>query len=1024
MNEVICPQHTSCLMFVGDNTDHDLATLDGKNTHHGLGCIAIANGTFGKNIVLRKRLPREEKVPWSEVEGNDGISIKSYNVPTKSSLKETLLVPLEIEEFSHSLTNVVCGISRLITEGSANWAGYMSSLPKHSVLQKSVVSMLPIINLPSTDVNALYSLLVYVSDQCSRLDVPMPTITFDQPLYVKAYDIVASMNMNIFVRLGGFHQLMSFLGSIGSVMEGSGLRTALETIYAPLAVNHMISGKAYSRALRAHILVSSALTTLLFEEFWSNLGTSERDKLISLYESKNPCGVSSESISMKLMDWYERKEASLSAASRTAKLWLMYLRYVSIVQTFIEAERTHDWALHVHATKLMLNLFAATGHNNYARTCRLYLQSISSLENENPEVHAEFVAGNHTVRRSEKAWSGIWTDLAIEQILMKSLKGRGGVVSKGMTENVTNVWTKTMHRCAEISDAVDQLLTSTSCSNKHKEQSESRSHRDASDYEKLLDWFRARNPFETGQHLMALDSGISDESNCVTCDEAESIGRLLQQKLDNVVFTNCSFSRKEQVKNLLFLYSKIRIDKQDEPVNPLTLFLRLAFAIERREEKEMESYFHFELTPYPTSLFKAGVMRPADNKSTLKTHLLKSVEAATFVEGGSIADGGALLWSVKWSKNEDFSEIARRYISKCNRLGIGTVVFDGYNPSTKDVTRDSRYRSATLVVDVSINNCSPTDSSEFLSSISNKKSLISFLGNKMENEGIKVVFCDTDADTTIVKKAICSDGESVNVLADDTDILCLLLHHTTRLDPGKNIFMSSMKCDKSSGQHITYRIQDIVEKNDQVHVKYILFAHAFCGCDTTSSINRLGKTQILGKLSRTPELRDLADNFYSDDTPCSTIGEASVRIFEILCSPPKSSSSSLPKLRKQKYLDMISRDRSSIDPSYLPPSPRAAYFHGLRVYHQVLVWRSLLDNDVNPQNWGWERKGEKLRPVMTDIAAGPQDILKVIRCSCKLNCGKNCSCVKVGLNCTHLCKECQGVSCTNTPATVDNSDEY
>ena len=115
----------------------------------------------------------------------------------------------------------------------------------------------------------------------------------------------------------------------------------------------------------------------------------------------------------------------------------------------------------------MLNLFAATDHSSYARTCRLYLQLISSLENDNHEVHAEFLARNHTVRPSEKAWSGIWTDLAIEQVLM-SLEGRGGVVSKDMTENVTNMWTKTLHRWAEISDAVDNLLTSTSCSNKHK----------------------------------------------------------------------------------------------------------------------------------------------------------------------------------------------------------------------------------------------------------------------------------------------------------------------------------------------------------------------------------------------------------------------------------------------------------------------------------------------------------------------------------------------------------------------------
>ena len=43
----------------------------------------------------------------------------------------------------------------------------------------------------------------------------------------------------------------------------------------------------------------------------------------------------------------------------------------------------------------------------------------------------QFMLGNHTVRRTEKIWSGIWNDLSIAQILMKSLKGRGGIVGNG-----------------------------------------------------------------------------------------------------------------------------------------------------------------------------------------------------------------------------------------------------------------------------------------------------------------------------------------------------------------------------------------------------------------------------------------------------------------------------------------------------------------------------------------------------------------------------------------------------------------
>ena len=58
----------------------------------------------------------------------------------------------------------------------------------------------------------------------------------------------------------------------------------------------------------------------------------------------------------------------------------------------------------------------------------------------------------------------------------------------------------------------------------------------------------------------------------------------------------------------MFFNYKIWINEQNQPNDRLTLCLRLAFAFERRGEKDMESYFHFELTPdpTPTSLFIEG----------------------------------------------------------------------------------------------------------------------------------------------------------------------------------------------------------------------------------------------------------------------------------------------------------------------------------------------------------------------------------------------------------------------------------
>ena len=44
-------------------------------------------------------------------------------------------------------------------------------------------------------------------------------------------------------------------------MEGSGLNAVLETIYGKNTVDHIITGKAISRAIRDHFLVDAALNT-------------------------------------------------------------------------------------------------------------------------------------------------------------------------------------------------------------------------------------------------------------------------------------------------------------------------------------------------------------------------------------------------------------------------------------------------------------------------------------------------------------------------------------------------------------------------------------------------------------------------------------------------------------------------------------------------------------------------------------------------------------------------------------------
>ena len=102
------------------------------------------------------------------------------------------------------------------------------------------------------------SLPLIVTEQCKILHVDMLCVVFNQQLYVKAFEIVSSIKMRIFVRLGGFHQIMSFLGSIGKVMEGSGLGTALATVCTPITVVACLAGthilEQYEAIFFVHLL--------------------------------------------------------------------------------------------------------------------------------------------------------------------------------------------------------------------------------------------------------------------------------------------------------------------------------------------------------------------------------------------------------------------------------------------------------------------------------------------------------------------------------------------------------------------------------------------------------------------------------------------------------------------------------------------------------------------------------------------------------------------------------------------------
>ena len=81
------------MQYVGDNTNHDIAAIDGKNTHHGFGSIAVANGKFSNFDTRQTPLPRDKKQHWSDIQSTQGIPIQNCHVPDKRPLNQVVLCP-------------------------------------------------------------------------------------------------------------------------------------------------------------------------------------------------------------------------------------------------------------------------------------------------------------------------------------------------------------------------------------------------------------------------------------------------------------------------------------------------------------------------------------------------------------------------------------------------------------------------------------------------------------------------------------------------------------------------------------------------------------------------------------------------------------------------------------------------------------------------------------------------------------------------------------------------------------------
>jgi len=284
--EMVIDQLTDlpAINFVADNVDHNIRTLDGLGTFHAMGVISatvVPSGMFCKTQRVVRRLDKPTKT--CEATRNTRVPILSFETYEKQGVSTIKLC--KIRSLQRPLTmpmianlNTVWHAAGMVGPGGqprSNWSGFMQSVCKGEHTGVSAVEMLCILDLNPSDDDCIYSTLVFVASQAKARNIPTPNITFDQPLYIKAVDIALKSDLNIVVRLGGFHTLMSFLGSIGHLMKASGLEEVLGLFFGPNTVEQVLSGTAYARAVRGHFLIHAALTDLLLDYLRNPASTSE-----------------------------------------------------------------------------------------------------------------------------------------------------------------------------------------------------------------------------------------------------------------------------------------------------------------------------------------------------------------------------------------------------------------------------------------------------------------------------------------------------------------------------------------------------------------------------------------------------------------------------------------------------------------------------------------------------------------------------------------------------------------------------
>ena len=1032
------------IQVVVDNFDADISSQNGKLSTHSLAVLVTQPSdsnepadSYKENTI--KRIGKNDMTKPIEYD----VSIERYNGPKKPEMPEQLTIkqvlPLKVlAAMSISCTRAremdTVFINNVIkTDNCPEFNGYNTKICReqdHAPKPKTKAMYLPLIDMTPSDPDTILTSLRQAQEITTTCGQEFVVFTGDLQLYKVAVNILwayPDQFGNVIMRLGGMHTLMSFVGSIGTLMGGSGLFELLESTFA--GVQKMMSGKKYPQNVRALRIVSEELLRPV-------LSANKVDDF----------------------DELEQLLSDISSRSKTSRLWIdCVIRAVFIMMMYIRAEREGDWGLHLVAVKAMIPYFFSAGHFNYARYGLYYLRSMEAMP---VNCRDQFIKGEHTMHHIPGNWNGIWSDMYIETTFMRYGHGKRGIIGVTLKPETLKIWSLSLHICSRLEQDLVCLTepTDNGKQDKHKEESKGRIDSDMLDRDsirrKLQECIDPMSPDHHPPELVNIVLGkVAQET--VNAHRAVEIGSNQMKEFEQG--WPKSFHEKLSHKVTTQVDSRKHIKVGDTKVYDTELIFSRVIGLQASSrEVDVKELLSYELSPVPISMFtEFGEMRVAKAKSNLKKVLQKEVSARCIEKQITtlVIDGCAIFYVLSWPPSSgtvgDLVVTYRAYIEKRPKTYDVYLVFDRYREfSTKSVTRASRGAHISRVHQLTTAMPIPPQK-VILTDLENKRQLIALIVEdlcqnvtfpqgvnlnrrlvvtgedpipveitpvaKILREDMKTTH--EEADNILAQQMVLNASQpnkGVSVVSDDTDVFVLLLYFYAKYNLTGLVIMESPVKDRA-----TIDIRSTLNKNKDI-ILDLPAAHALSGCDTTACLYGIGKATVVSILR-------------TQSVPLSSVGDVSSQFEDVLkeatnfmtaCYKMKTDGSDMSSVRQKVWASRVGKAPSCAPKlCSLPPTSEAFRENVKRAHLQTCTWTHAVDTDppsLDPVQFGWtkDETSKTLVPVMLPktVQLAPEDVLKLIKCSCESQSpceSLRCTCNKARLSCTIFCA-CQGAAlCCN-----------